>query len=276
MADFARVIRRYFEPSFQTIWADMRKKKDPDEFPFMGSQIYSGMQGEGKTLGMVYHGLFRVKRAYPKTILVSNLHLRDYIPIEVKSQEDWLDKRSSFNPAINYVLFESFENLKTVLRYVRPEKDTDGVLFMIDEIHNYFHSHDSKAMPMWIVQVFSQQRKQKIMILGTVQIWTDLIKQIRDQIKNLVICSKFASYWMKQMVIDPLSAESNYGEVEYSVKKRGFFFRSQEISNSYDTFQVINSGREIMGGSDLQVSVGVKTVGEAKPKSKANRFYGRR
>lgn len=275
MADFARVIRRYFEPSFRTMWEDIRTKKDPDAFPFMGSQIYSGMQGEGKTLGMVYHGLFRVKRAYPKAILVSNLHLRDYEPVKVNSAEHWLEVRLDFKPDRQYVLFESFDSLKIALRNVRPERDTDGVLFMIDEIHNYFHSHDSKSMPMWIVQVFSQQRKQKIMILGTVQIWTDLIKQIRDQIKNLVICSRFG-YLMKQMVIDPLSAESNYGEVEYQVKRKGFFFRSKEISNSYDTFQVINSGREIMGGNDLQLSVGVKTVAEGKPKRNAGRFYGRR
>jgi len=275
VADFALVIRRYLEPSFKTMWSDFNMKKDPDDFPFMGSQIYSGMQGEGKTLSMVYHGLFRVKRAYPKTILVSNLHLRDYEPVTLQTLEQWLEIRPNFNPAKQYVLFESFDSLKFVLRHIRPEHDNHGVLFMIDEIHNYFHSHDSKSMPMWIVQVFSQQRKQKIMILGTVQIWEDVIKQIRDQIKNLVICSKFG-YLMKQLVIDPKSAESRYGEVEYAVKKKGFFFRSAEIANSYDTFQVINSGREIMGGNDLQLSVGVKTVAEGKPRSKAPRFYGRR
>jgi len=252
MAGFTGFVKKFLNVDLKTFYNDLTTKKDPNVFVPNGSQIYSGMQGQGKTLSMIYHGLHKIKKRYPKAILVTNLHLRDYEPIRFS---EWDQNKKDFDPTAQYVTFETHKDLMQVLKNVRNGEL--GVIFMIDEIHNYFHSHDSKSMPMWVVQVFSQQRKQRLVVLGTVQDWEDVIKAIRRQIDNLIMCSRFG-YLIRQTVIDPRSAENNYGEVEYAVKKKGFFFITDWVRNSYDTYQVINSGREILGGDDL--SIGVKLV----------------
>jgi len=192
--------------------------------------------------------------------------LRYYAPLDYESYKALGE---DFDSERQYIRFESHKDLMDVLRYVRNGKF--GVVYMIDEIHNYFHSHDSKSMPMWVVQVFSQQRKPHLVILGTVQDWEDVIKAIRRQIDNLIMCARSWGYLIHQVVIDPRSAENNYGDVEYSIKRKGFFWISDNVRNAYDTHQVINSGREILGGNDL--NIGIKSEGE---KSGAKRPAWRR
>lgn len=251
MANFTGYLKRYLNADIKTFYADITRKKDPAEFKPNGSQIYHGYQGEGKTISMYYHGI-KLKNRYPKALLVTNLYLTQLKPFNVKTHQD-LDtflEKADFSKY--YIKFESYEELILLLKYARNGKY--GVIFMIDEIHNYFHSHDSKSMPMWIVQVFSQQRKQRLVILGTVQDWNDVIKSIRRQVDNLIACKRFG-YVIKNTAIDPREIEKQYGETVSSIRKRGFFFITDTIRNGFDTFQVINSGREILGGQDLSVNV---------------------
>lgn len=250
MADFARVIKRKLNVDYKTIKYDVTNKKDPDEFPFVGSQMFHGMQGEGKTVSMYKYAL-DVKQDYPKAIIVSNLNLVDFKPISADSLEKLYDLYELYDIDFwkqHYIKAESFDEIMHVLRFVRNGKY--GVIFMIDEIHNYFHSHDSKATPMWVVQVFSQQRKQHLMVLGTVQDWNDLTKVIRTQAKNLILCHKIG-YFITQTVVDPRTMEMEYGEVYFPVKRKGMFFLSKKIRDGIDTYQVIDSGRAVMGGSEV-------------------------
>lgn len=254
MAGYQGFIKKMLNIDLKTIFKDTFGKKDPDEFRPNGSQIYHGMQGQGKTLSMMYHGLFKVKRKYPKAILVTNLHLRDYEPLKATNLADLTELLEVIDSETQYLQFESYDELVLLLRYARPTNPVHGMIFMIDEIHNYFHSHDSKSMPMWIVQVFSQQRKQKLLILGTVQDWEDLIKAIRRQIDNLIACSRHG-WLITNAVVDPRQFENNYGEMTAPVKKFGFFWLTEEIRTAYDTYQVIQSGREIFGGNDTPIKV---------------------
>lgn len=257
MAGYQGFVKKMLNIDLKTIFLDIFGKKDPDEFRPNGSQIYHGMQGKGKTLSMMYHGLFKVKRKYPKAIIVTNLHLRDYIPIVAKDYADLNDQLATIDPRTHYLKFETYDELVLLLRYARPVNPIHGMIFMIDEIHNYFHSHDSKSMPMWIVQVFSQQRKQKLLILGTVQDWEDLIKAIRRQIDNLISCNRYG-WLITNAVVDSRTFENNYGEMSAPIKKRGFFFLTETVRSAYDTYQVIQSGREIFGGNDMPINVTVK------------------
>lgn len=252
MANYVGFIRKYRHISFKTLWGDLRRKKDPDEFKPNGSQIYYGYQGEGKTLSMFHHSM-ELKKRYPKALLVTNLVVNGLEPIYIQSLEELNRTLPTIDPIKQYFLFKSHEDLVIHLRNTRQGKF--GVIFMIDEIHNYFHSHDSKSMPMWIVQVFSQQRKQRLVILGTVQDWEDVIKAIRRQVDNLIQCSKIFGYIIKNEAIDPRSFEMQFGERTADVRKRGYFFISEKLRNGFDTYQVINSGREIMGGNDATVNV---------------------
>lgn len=203
---------------------EWRTPKDPDRIPYVGSQIYFGMQGEGKTLSMVRHAL-QLKKKYPKVQLVSNLNLYD----------------------VDYIKFETFDELMHLFKTV--SNGEKGVIYMIDEIHNYFHSHDSRSIPLWVVQVFSQQRKNRVLVLGTVQLWKDVTKVIRDQLQNIIACKKIGPIVFNQ-VLDPQAIEKVYGNEKIRAKRLGFFIPTLSLYEKYDTLQIINSGRSVFG--DIQ------------------------
>lgn len=266
MANYTHFIKRYWNLSLKTIWNDVFGEKDPDEFHPSGSQIYHGYQGEGKTLSMYYHGM-HVKAKYPKCLIVSNLNLKYLEPVEIKDEEHLQRVLANIDTSTHYIRFQSYNSLILLLRRCRMGKY--GVVFMIDEIHNYFHSHDSKNSPMWVVQVFSQQRKQYLVILGSVQMWPDVIKIIRDQVDNLTACRRLG-HLILHTTVDPRDFENEYGEQIAPVKKKGWFWITKHTREGYDTYQVINSGREVMGGTDLHVNV--NNVEKPKKLSKGYRL----
>jgi len=253
VADFAKSIKRNFKLSFETIWYDLKQKKNPLEFTYNGSQMFHGMQGEGKTVSMYKYGMDAHGR-FLRSVIVSNLHLTRLEPVPVGHVSD-LDNLSQYPDdywLTHYIYVSTFDEVMKALRTAR--NDIYGVIFMIDEIHTYFHSHDSKSIPMWVNQVFSQQRKQHLVILGTVQDWEDLVKIVRRQARNLVLCHK-VGYFITQIVVDPRTMETEYGETSFPIKKRGFFFLDREIREGMDTFQVIDSGRSVMGGAEMNAPV---------------------
>jgi len=270
------LVKRYAKTfSIKTIWHDLFDKRDPNEFRENGSQIYHGYQGQGKTLSMVYHGR-RLKAMYPKLLIVCNIWLRDWEPVEVRNEAELAKLLASkdFQEGVwqqtHYLRYRSHENLLMLLRHARNAgRDRDdnpgawGTHFMIDEIHQYFHSHDSKSMPIWVVQVFSQQRKQFTLITGSVQIWMDVIKVIRDQIQNLILCER-VGFLIRQHVVDPREFESNYGEREAPIKKTGWFFMRADVRSSYDTRELVQSGREIFGGNEMNIKTTVKMDSQNK------------
>jgi len=69
-----------------------------------------------------------------------------------------------------------------------------------------------------------------------------------------------------QTAVDPRTAEMQYGERSFDVRKKGFFWITKHIREGMDTYQVINSGREIIGGNDLAVNITENT--DQKPKRK--------
>jgi ATP-dependent Clp protease ATP-binding subunit ClpX len=253
MANFVQYVKRSFSVSLSTVLSDLVSKRDPSEFRPNGSQIYHGYQGEGKTISMFYH-MVKLKKSYPDVLLVSNLKITHLQSVTVGSQEELFEVLKTLDRRKQYILFSDYQSLMLLLRHCR--NGAQGVIFMIDEIHNYFHSHDSKAMPMWVVQVFSQQRKQKLLILGTAQDWDDVIKAIRRQIDNLILCKRIG-YFVFHTAIDPRQFEVQYGERAAPARKKGFFFISRRLRDGYDTYQVINSGREVLGGDQMDVRVNV-------------------
>lgn len=247
--NYVAFVRRHLGVSLPTVWHDLTNRDDPDFFRPNGSQIYHGYQGEGKSLSM-YHATLKVKARYPRAVLVSNLTLSNMRPVRCPQNEALIPEYiERIDPVKQYIYYETHSELIMLLRTAR--NGTKGVVFNIDEIHNYFHSHDSKAMPMWVVQVFSQQRKQHILILGTVQDWEDLIKAIRRQIDNLIECHR-VWYFIFQQAVDPRTAEMQYGERSFTVRKKGMFFISKKLREGTDTYHVIDSGREVLGGGELE------------------------
>jgi len=276
------VIKKSFAVDFGTVYHDTFDKKDPHEFRATGSQIYHGRQRQGKTLGMVY-GFHKLKRRYPRALTVSNIHLKYRIGYETQSKfrkyraEPFNEVRVSTEQELvaitslkafrdgswqrnNYIYYQSYDSLLMLLKKARNGKW--GTIFMIDEIHQYFHSHDSKAMPVWVAQIFSQQMKQYILVLGTVQKWENVIKALREQIQHLILSTRMG-WLIRQTVVDPEDIVNEYGEMTAPIKKKGHFFMSKLIRESYDTLALIESGREIFGGSE-STNIVVKTEQEKK------------
>lgn len=265
MADFAHRIKRDPRINLETIKFDLKNKGIKDEFIYNGSQMFHGMQGEGKTVSMYKYGMDTFLE-FKRSVIVTNLTLTELEPVHIDDVDN-LGELDSYEPDYwrdKYIYFSTFEEAMKALKTAR--NGIYGVVFMIDEIHTYFHSHDSKSIPMWVNQVFSQQRKQHLVILGTVQDWEDLIKLIRRQARNLILCHKFF-YFITHTVVDPRAMEVEYGETYFPVKRKGFFFLSKKIRDGMDTYQVIDSKRSIMGGNEMHGAI---------PKKRDGTYAGRR
>lgn len=285
---YLQFIAKSFSPDLKVIISDTFGKNDPDELKATGSQIYHGRQRQGKTLGMV-NDFHKVKRRYPRLLNVSNITLY-YRIVKIKKKffiftynsyekrtftENWVHTQKDLDAITsldafktgewqksNYIRYMSYDALLLLLRNARNGKW--GVHFMIDEIHSYFHSHDSKSMPVWVAQLFSQQMKQYILITGTVQKWPNLIKALREQIENLIFSRKKFGFYISQAIVDPEDIENQYGEEVAPIKKTGGFFMKKLVRESYDTLALIKSGREIFGGSDT-ANVIVNTEANKRP-----------
>lgn len=136
-------------------------KRDRKEFPYQGLWIFSGAQGSGKTLLMM-HLVAEMHKQYPDAIIVSNISIFGL-------------------PCVPFTGIEDFE------KYRNGEK---GVIFIIDEIHTLWSSLQSAKMPESTLTVWSQNRKNRRVILGTSQRFTRVAKGIREQTLYNYECTK--------------------------------------------------------------------------------------
>lgn len=130
--------------------AMMRMSKRVD-FPYSGIWVFTGHQGAGKTLFLI-HTLKDILKEYPKAKVVSNINLYGI-------------------PYIPYRGIEDFE----------LGNGADGIIYVIDEIHTIYSSLESKNMSGNLLTVWSQNRKNKRLIMATSQRWSRVAKPIREQ-----------------------------------------------------------------------------------------------
>lgn len=267
-------IKKEFRPRLSAFLADRRAAKDPDFFPYFGTQIYCGRQGSGKTISAVRAAL-RLKAKYPKAILVTNLSLSGYRAIstsgylqmcyntqnrsgqDVQVSSEYanvtvtdpltglvehisdIDARNSqFDPERDYIHFSEVQDLHTVLTQVN--NGFYGVIYLIDEIHAYFNSLESKDTPITIFAEISQQRKQRKLILGTSQLFMRVSKALREQCDNIIICNTIAGCLTTLRAYDGMEIEqARDGSLIGRIKKTGIFWHTVKDREVYDTFQKI-------------------------------------
>ena len=169
--------------------------KDPDFFRYQGLIIFEGRQGSGKTTSMVEQAI-RMQKEYPLSKCTSNLGYTK----QDTALTDW----------------------RMLMNYKNGIK---GVIVLMDELQNWFSSNDSKNFPPEMLQIITQNRKNRSIIMGTAQNFYLLSKAIRTQTTEV---RRFEPI---------LDAEGNVAEW----KKRGmyFFVHNKELRDSYDTFKVI-------------------------------------
>lgn len=184
--------------------------KEPEFFKFQGMVIFEGRQGNGKTIAMIEFAR-RMQKEYPKALCLTNLNY--------KYQDEELDhwrKLIDFKNGIN------------------------GIIAVMDETQNWFSSNQSKDFPPEMLQVVTQNRKNRRIILGTAQNFYLLAKSIRSQTTEVRRCSTFLGCLTVVRKFEPILDSD--GKVK-EWKRRGmyFFVHSKELRESYDTYHVINS-----------------------------------
>jgi len=222
MSGFLGVIQREFKTAnIDTLRDDLRARKDKEFFRPNGTQVFCGKQGSGKTISAV-RAVLKLKRRYPKAIVVTNLQL---------------------NVKFKYLQFQTMDELADLL--VSVNNDKYGVIYLIDEIHTYFNSLDSKNIPMFVFTEISQQRKQRKCIIGTSQLFMRLAKPFREQCDNIVICSTKLGVLTSTAAYDGMTIEQDYdGGISGTLQRRGFFFQTRPIREAYDTYQKVVSAQE--------------------------------
>ena len=198
---FVEAPRAYVNDLFDT---------DPDFFKYQGLVIYTGRQGQGKTVSMV-RDMMAMQEEYPLSKCITNLAYK----YEDESLTDW-------RQLIDY------------------KNDIYGVIVGLDEIQNWFSSKQSKDFPPEMFEVVTQNRKNRRIILATTQNFYQPAKDVRAQCSEVRKCLTFFGVFTVVHAVRPvLDAEGNVKEWKHV--RFYSFVHTKKIRESYDTYKVIES-----------------------------------
>ncbi len=185
-------------------------ERQPGTFPYQGVIVFCGRQGSGKTISAVEY-IRRTHAEYPRSKVITNCDVVDQdMPLM-----DW-------KPLVDY------------------KNGIYGVECFIDEMQNWFSSNQSKNFPPEMLQVVTQNRKNRRIIIGTSQVFTRLSKPLREQVTEIRNCTTFFGCFTVVIRREPvLDSEGNVEKQKY----RGmyWFVHDDELRASYDTYKVIDS-----------------------------------
>lgn len=193
------------------------------QFREYGCTFYVGRQGAGKTMAMVEY-LERMRAKYPEAMILTNF---GYIH-ETRPMNGWRDLLDVRN-------------------------GDDGVIFAVDEIQNEFSSSAWKDFPESLLTEITQQRKQKIKIVCTSQVFTRVAKPLREQAFEVVECRTLSGRWTFLRAFDG----DDYNDCidQSTVKKskvprlwRRNFVQTDELRSKYDSYAKIEKmkGKEFL------------------------------
>lgn len=231
-------------------------KQNPTYFYPDGLVLFVGPQGSGKTLSAVQY-VKRLLELYPKSKLVTNILINDY---PIVTYDDYLEQNYYKNLLKNYekitnetkqhlyneyLLFNRvfpFNNADDLLTY---SNDDEGVIYLIDEIHLYFNSLESKNINIDVMTQISQQRKQRKHIIGTSQVFSRMAKPLREQFNVVVKCKNYFRCLQCNTALDFENAEIDKDSmsVEGKAMFKNWFFHSIKMYNDYDTSYIIDRNK---------------------------------
>lgn len=193
------------------------KNRDSNYFKEYGLRLYCGKQGAGKSIGIVYD-LERLRKKYPKVKIYTNFGYK-YQTKALTSLNDLLDP-----------------DLKN---------GTDGVIFAIDEIQNEFSCATSKDFPESLLSQITQQRKQRVCILASSQVFTRVAKPLREQTFIVVLARTFFNRYTQLRYYDAEDyieyADNPTLEKRRKLHKKDFttFVQTDELRGLYNSFELI-------------------------------------
>ena len=219
-------------------------KEHPYFFEPIGTCIFCGSQGKGKTLSAVNYVCNTLEK-FPFAVLVTNVAIKDY-PFnasyscdeegnghiyDIKSGKE-IRSEDIVNGTYKRVCIQ-YDGLDC-LKYICNGEY--GVIYLIDELHLELNSLESKNIDIDVMTEISQQRKQRKHIVGTSQVYMRLAKPLREQIFDVVLCNNFFGVLQFNKSIDGETAVEKDGKLDCTVKSRHLFFHTAKMYNRYDTF----------------------------------------
>lgn len=201
-------------------WIQLRKRGEKP-FKEYGLTLFTGKQGSGKTMSMVYVAE-QYRSKYPSIYICSNF---GYV------YED-----------------EPLKTLADIPNVVLKAKEDErcGVLILWDEIQNDFDSFSKVNKD--VLRVVTQQRKQSIKILGTSQVFTRVSKALREQTYDVALCRTFMGRHTRAKFYDAEDFIHNIEKPEEKremfPKKRISFIQSDDLRLLYDSYAVIQTLNE--------------------------------
>lgn len=199
-------------------------RNNPTYFYPAGIWVFTGPQGSGKTLSMV-QTLKKMLHKYPHAKVCSNLVIRG------------LDQE--------VIPFTDYEQLKT------ESNGTEGIIFVIDEIHVLWNSLESKDIPISEMACFCQMRKDRRVILGTSQVYSRIAKPIREQLQYVIECKNYFGVFQVNQVLNPAYCTEQDGQLSAKLECTQLWFHRPDLYDSYDTlFKIKKANRKLpVGGA---------------------------
>lgn len=196
-----------------------RNIKNPPQTHLYGIWLYCGLYGQGKTISLTEY-LTRMRNKYGDKIYISTNYGFKYEDFPLT---DWKDLLTTYD---------------------RP------VIFGYDEIQNEFNSRDYKNFPYELVKLLTQNRKgHGKQIVGTAQRYGRVDKTIRELCTHVVECKRaWFGRVTKTKTYDIEDYEQMLNEIDVMKKrkipcKRYTFIQSDELRNSYDTLQMLETAK---------------------------------
>jgi ATP-dependent Clp protease ATP-binding subunit ClpX len=198
-------------------WTKDIKNRDKTKFSPFGLYMFCGKQGAGKTMGLVYT-LERYRKLYPEAKIYSNMRYQ-YETAPLTSLNDLLDK-SLYN----------------------GEK---GTIFVLDELQNEFSCANSKDFPETLLNLITMQRKQKIVILATSQVFTRVAKPLREQCFYVIDCFTFFGRYtrLKWFFADDyneyIDNPNPKKKLKMRKKRKDCFVQNDRLRELYDSYAIV-------------------------------------
>lgn len=195
----------------------------PEYFNPDGLVVFCGGQGAGKTLSAVRY-IDRLCKKYPKAIVISNimLNLPNYHGIVL--------------PYVGITKQSGAGNLEEM------DNGYAGIICLIDEIQTEFNSLESTKIHPSVFQTISQQRKRRLHVVGTTQLFKRLAKPWREQCNVCVDCDTIGGVLQRNSFIDfgSIAEDANGNLTTYEYSGHSYFFRSPKYYDMYNTFERVS------------------------------------
>lgn len=201
------------------VWDFLTRKQRDQVFSEYGFSIFTGRQGAGKTVSMVRY-LDLMRKKYPNVKIITNFN---YAYAD-KRMKDWRD-------------------------FMEIRNGEDGVIFAIDEIHSEYSAASWKDFPEALLSEISMQRKQRVKIVATSQVFCRVAKPIREQAFSVMVCRTYFGRLTFFKEYD--AAEYSTSDTPYKVKKsvkpiwKSVFVQSNALRRSFDTYEKIERMKKL-------------------------------